>query len=54
MKEEKEKMFRTLTKKEVRKLKGGYFIPPPDTTEMEPKSLIEQFIDSMREGWICR
>lgn len=54
MKQKNEKMFRTLTKKEVRELKGGYFIPPPDTTEMDPKSIIEQFIDSMREGWICR
>lgn len=54
MKNEKEKMFRTLTKKEVKELKGGYFIPPPDTTEIEPKSLIEEFIESMREGLICR
>lgn len=53
MKDEKEKMFRTLTKKEVRKLKGGYY-EAPDVPVNDLPSLIKQILEEMRGGWICR
>lgn len=53
MKQQNEKIFRTLTKKEVRELKGGYIVIP-DAPGNETKSIIEQIIEEMRGGWICR
>lgn len=52
MKTKNERMFKTLSKKELRNVMGG--LVPPSPNENEKNSPIQQIIDEFKSGFICR